>query len=367
MVASLKINFRRGFTLVELLVVITIIAILIALLLPAVQAAREAARVAQCQNNLKQISLAALHHEQANRWFPIGGWGWNWVGDPRRGFGPIQPGGFFYNCLPYMEQQPLHDLPLTADSIAGKMANATLMCQTPLPVHTCPTRRLCTTHPSPPFDWWSIWSFSPANFNYATSFFRSDYGANAGACQQNQSPLTGPDPDPSYWQEATIPFPRDLFSILEADFVRYNGIVTKWHRVRMADITDGASNTYLVGEKWVQSDLYYLYSVYWGDNLTLMTGGATDNVCFAAAFNRMSSAKQEPSDRLWSPRPNSAPYPPFDSPPIAENPPFGSAHSAGANIAFCDGSVQVISFSIDPWVHCYLGCRNDGNLLGRRP
>ena len=98
------------FTLVELLVVITIIGILIALLLPAVQAAREAARMLQCQNNLKQISLAALDHEHINGWFPTGGWGYNWVGDPNRGFGRDQPGGFFYNCLPYMEQQALHDL-----------------------------------------------------------------------------------------------------------------------------------------------------------------------------------------------------------------------------------------------------------------
>ena len=67
---------RRGFTLVELLVVITIIGILIALLLPAVQAAREAARRAQCSNNLKQASLAMLQHEEQYKFFPSSGWGY---------------------------------------------------------------------------------------------------------------------------------------------------------------------------------------------------------------------------------------------------------------------------------------------------
>ena len=100
----------RAFTLVELLVVITIIGILIALLLPAVQAAREAARCAQCKNHLKQLSLAAINHESALGILPSGGWGPYWTGDPDRGFNRNQPGGFFFNVLPYAELANLYQM-----------------------------------------------------------------------------------------------------------------------------------------------------------------------------------------------------------------------------------------------------------------
>src|SRR5260221_3963571 len=90
-------SWRSAFTLVDLLVVIAIIEILIALLLPAVQAAREAARRSQCKNNLKQIGLAAQTHLSAQNFFPTGGWGWQSAGDPDRGYGINQCGGWEFS------------------------------------------------------------------------------------------------------------------------------------------------------------------------------------------------------------------------------------------------------------------------------
>ena len=63
----------------------------------------------QCKNNLKQLALGAMNHHDAHRFFPTGGWGWFWVGDPDRGFGKEQPGGWVYNILPYIEEGTLHD------------------------------------------------------------------------------------------------------------------------------------------------------------------------------------------------------------------------------------------------------------------
>ncbi len=138
----------HGFTLVELLVVITIIGILIALLLPAVQAAREAARQAQCMNNLKQLALACLQHEEKYKFFPTGGWGCNWVGDPNCPMGKSQPGGWVFCILPYIEQDALASLGAGQTFMsAGYLAAQAQRIQTPLAVMNCPTRRPSVVFP----------------------------------------------------------------------------------------------------------------------------------------------------------------------------------------------------------------------------
>jgi type II secretory pathway pseudopilin PulG len=92
------------------LVVIAIIGILVAMLMPAIQSARESGRRTTCANQLKQLAFAALNHHNTHKTLPAGGWGYAWIGDPDRGNGRKQPGGWIYNSLPYLEETNLHDL-----------------------------------------------------------------------------------------------------------------------------------------------------------------------------------------------------------------------------------------------------------------
>ena len=336
----------RGFTLVELLVVIAIIGVLVALLLPAIQAAREAARRAQCKNNLKQLALAALNHHDSLKHFPTGGWGWFWVGDPDRGFGKDQPGGWIFNTLPYLEQQQLHDLGkdgqpnvLTREQRVG----AQQVLFSPLPMTTCPTRRAGA----------NTFTYNGAgmyNANVPERSARSDYAANAGSVftetqNDNQFPRRYEDV-PTFgaaWMEPVL-VSQNRDPVLEL-----NGISYQRSLVSLEQVADGSSSTYLIGEKALTSTNYDTGEDP-GDNETWCTGYNNDNFRKTASGNYGSHTQLTPI----------ADAPQYPAGVNGQNA-FGSPHSGGMNMAFCDGSIHTISYEIDWTIHRDLGNRADGN------
>jgi len=115
----LRLKRLSGFTLIELLVVIAIIAILIALLVPAVQKVREAASRANCQNNGKQIVLAAHAYHDTKKNLPLGG---------SNTTNPLDWCGFFQE-LPYLEQTAMYNLGMASQNVPM-----------PVPILMCPSR-----------------------------------------------------------------------------------------------------------------------------------------------------------------------------------------------------------------------------------
>ena len=284
---------ERAFTLVELLVVITIIGILIALLLPAVQAAREAARQTQCRNNLKQMALAVHSHVLRYGFFPSGGVNdWN-VGDPSTGPGAKQHAAWTYIILPFMEQQNLYE------------ATPAVRVTTPLAWIHCPSRRRAVLYTN-----WRNRAYSGVT---PPNLVRNDYAACAGG-------------DVSNLEDAGN---RNAYT------KGTRGVCYRSSEVREAKILDGLSNTYLIGEKSVNSNFYY----------TGQSGGDDDSMYNGSNWDTLRTAYK--TGKLTS------------DPPSGDYATFGSAHMGGFYIAFCDGSVHMIPYTIDAETHARLGSIDD--------
>jgi len=316
----------RGFTLVELLVVVAIIGILVSLLMPAVQSARESGRQTQCKNNLYQLGRAAQSHVSNLNHFPSSGWGYLWTGDPDMGFGASQPGGWIYNLLPYMELQNIHDMGKKLPDAEKRKALGEQK-SIPLAGLICPTRRRAVAYPAVEIS---------LNAAQPDKLAKTDYAANGGSNRILGNETT----DTSCPQK----YPNCNFPNHGADWFTktFTGITGPRTEVQAAHIRDSMSATYFAGEKYLNPDSYATGND-GADNNSMYQGNDWD-------VNRWANRSLPPMQDT----------PGFD--PMSSR--FGSAHFGGFQVVMCDGSVHFINYQISPLVHEHLGNRLDGVTHG---
>jgi prepilin-type N-terminal cleavage/methylation domain-containing protein/prepilin-type processing-associated H-X9-DG protein len=289
---------RSAFTLIELLVVIGIIAILIGLLVPAVQKVREASFRTQCQNNLKQIGLALHNYHGIVGNFPTANTPWT--------NGVPTFGSMFTTILPYLEQENVFD---QYDPTVGPYSNpiATL----PLSVFVCPSMR-------PPMTPGAV----PAWSSYATSIGSSDpwmpipAGGDNGVIVRNNFYGTG----------------------------TYSG-------VRLTDITDGTSNTFVVSEMGFELPDCPCYD---------SSGNPTSQICGGLTWwaNGYAGSSYGSSTLLF----NTFTGTPGDL--YYRLVAFRGDHGDGINFLFADGSVRFLTHSIDLTAYQALSTRGGNEPTG---
>jgi prepilin-type N-terminal cleavage/methylation domain-containing protein len=281
---------RAGFTLIELIVVIAIIGILIGLTLPAIQKVREGAVRLQCANNLHQIGLAFHNHHAQHQFFPSGGWDWNWPPtyvNGRPAVGAQQRAGWGFQILPFIEG----DVAWRGGQASEDLDRQLVAVGTTNRTFFCPARR---------------------------------------------SPQTVTFSDPSYF--GGIPVTSAL-----CDYAGSNsegtGVVRRYTPTRINEITDGMSNTLMVGEKRL-------------NRARMGQAQVDDDIGYTSGWdnNMMRSTRRRPKPDYRDPENNSTKR-------------FGSSHLDVFNVVLADGSVRVIRYSISRNTFKNLGNKSDGNVF----
>jgi len=304
---------HRGFTLIELLVVIAIIAILIALLVPAVQKVRAAAAQTQCTNNLKQLGLAVHHYHDAFKQIPpnavtlhydwsadsteLGKHTWTWIA----------------RILPFIEQG---DLAKTYNIPDGTMGAAKAGLATVIDLLLCPADGTETANPAT--DWANIPGIAMGLTNYK-GVSGSNWGVNTGSTFTTNFPVT--DPDSSLGQ--------DGLDSGNGMFYRTDG-----HRkLAFTGITDGTSNTFMIGESRHSFDQHcggWAYANYVNATCAIPLNYTDPGNTYLDWPNRYS---------------------------------FHSLHEAGANFCFADASVRFVQDSVQIGIYRALATIQGGEAV----
>ncbi|BBO35122.1 DUF1559 domain-containing protein [Lacipirellula parvula] len=354
---------RRAFTLVELLVVIAIIGVLVALLLPAVQAAREAARRSSCQNNLKNIGLAALNYESARKVYPPGS-----VNARKTGY---NGNSWQMEILPYMEQGTLGSNAATllasyrtsatteadfydirAKANAGDAAaKAVVEGLKGVVIFSCPSDNA-----------------SEAVDKFAPELKASNYSGIAGSFKSRNPSVTCPT---TYTDTKYMAV--DCVSTINID-----GILFPGSKVKASHISDGTSNTLMVGERWYQVRAWpfgaYHSAAYTGSATGMGQEKAPPQVPAQASSTSCKNidSRYPPNANLASTgyyvshddstdRPGAVPA---SMKTIGFNDlPFQSFHSGGALFARADASVSFLTDGTDPVLYTSMASRNGEEVV----
>ncbi|MBA2115175.1 DUF1559 domain-containing protein [Bremerella alba] len=298
---------RRGFTLVELLVVIAIIGVLIALLLPAVQQAREAARRMQCSNNLKQQGLALHNYHDVHQSFPSGE-----LTVSRLGWQSL--------ILPMIEQGALHDALDTAGAFTARNTSADPAWHNDPDVVSTGTTPLAQTIidgyicPSDPSGGLNE-KIRSDDSNYPGAYGKSNYvGAYTAAFYDSSGTKTA-DRKATFYENS---------------------------KVKFRDITDGTSNTLIVGERCTASPFVGSLWIGWHN----LTGPITHSHQFTlrVRINRLSNDTDYPinGNSMHS---------------------VSSMHPGGAQFLFGDGSVRFLAETINLQSYAALGTIDGGEVV----
>jgi prepilin-type N-terminal cleavage/methylation domain-containing protein len=323
-----RITRLRGFTLVELLVVIAIIGILVAMLLPAVQSAREAARRMQCQNNLKQLALAAHNFASANNHFPAGS-----GNEFNQCTGTVSEGGLRQGeytsgrapwavlLLPYLEQQNLYDKFDLKAAFVGLFYD--LSPQAPYAATVYKNYEWQRT-PNRAFK-------CPSNPDSNSSSQRTDYAAISGG---------GTDADAQCHGSGSVSGKRNFFN---------NGIFYVNSKTDFGEIRDGTSNVFLLGEN---SNVRYSSGSGWLWSSTARAADSGGDYSLSGTVSYVIDPMNS-----WDPTVDVNSH-------GQQQRALASKHQSGCFVAMADGSVQFLSESMNINVMRELAAKANGLPVG---
>lgn len=350
---------KQGFTLVELLVVIAIIGVLVALLLPAVQAAREAARRISCTNKIRQLGIAALNHHDVSGHFPISA--------DFAGASNASGAGWILHMLPQLEQLPLYDQFKLGGAFDGDMRDVPsflaaacsennkgnkgfglqssdnditvpLLMRTQLEVLQCPSDPSVAELSTNQWQWRDDKGSCPVALTSYKGVLGDTWLGTVPEFENDESSIPSGiyDELPPGQSTPSLPYDRDCHHDYRCRGIFFRATHTR--PVTLSSVTDGTSNTLMIGEDIAElnwhSAAYYGNGDWCSCNIPINTGVST------------SPGLEDQFAIDW---------------PKAQG--FKSRHPGGLNFCRVDGSVAFISDSISHLVF-RSGCtRNGGEVV----